>query len=659
MLVHHAGHQTFAPRPLTGPVVTIGRIPGNDVVLDSPNVSRRHAKLLVTDFGVTAHDLDSHNGVFVNGKKVRSAPLGPGDLLYVGDVCVRIERDSTLPTAAVGIHADVDDNEDPVARAFAALTRAATLVSDVGSASWSAGVLQVCRELVDGSVAVLIEVRADGDLFPIVSAPESGGRIGPTVVWPLVQKAVATRELQFVTDLRATPIVDDVPEDAPRAVLAVPILGEDNGDVAVAAVLYVARAVAGATFGEPECAVIRSISGIAGLRLLHDREESETMTTAVANNGAGEVMQRIASLEEGLLLAQSEASMAAGRVTELQAELDRQRLDRSEHEAATARRATELTAERTAELTSELAEARRQTDDVRAAASADIAVQQVRVQALQTELDTLRTELERVRAMESALGAERDAAHARALAAHQEAEASRAAIAARDDSAGAAADALRGALRASVLPVLVEHVESRAAGTVPPTSLQTRALTAVHIALSGFDTYCEKAPAETVKETLDRFCAAVAQRAAANGGHVHQIVGHGHLVVFDADDTGCIGAIRCALDLEGEFPGDDGAPGIVAGAHRGNAVMGFFGGIDQAAYVEAGAPVAIARAACEHGALATGVGAPRGVFVSDAVRAPLASVPGLRFTRLGPVWIPGIRAAVSFSVVEREVEGSA
>ncbi len=72
MLVHRVmvGSKAplFSPLKIMNPVTYFGRLPGNDVVLNSTNVSRRHAKLIVTDLGVTVHDLDSHNGVFVNGK---------------------------------------------------------------------------------------------------------------------------------------------------------------------------------------------------------------------------------------------------------------------------------------------------------------------------------------------------------------------------------------------------------------------------------------------------------------------------------------------------------------------------------------------------------------------------------------------------------------
>src|SRR5262249_11028703 len=94
-LVHAVGGKRgalFPPTRLMNPGTYLGRTSGNDIVLGSDNVSRRHAKLVVTDNGITVHDLDSHNGIFLNGKKVRSTAVNLGDLLYVADVCIELKR---------------------------------------------------------------------------------------------------------------------------------------------------------------------------------------------------------------------------------------------------------------------------------------------------------------------------------------------------------------------------------------------------------------------------------------------------------------------------------------------------------------------------------------------------------------------------------------
>ena len=71
---------------LDRPSLTIGRSVACELQLTSGLVSRRHARLTLTNLGVTIEDLESRNGVYVNSVRVvGSARLKPGDRLAVGD----------------------------------------------------------------------------------------------------------------------------------------------------------------------------------------------------------------------------------------------------------------------------------------------------------------------------------------------------------------------------------------------------------------------------------------------------------------------------------------------------------------------------------------------------------------------------------------------
>jgi hypothetical protein len=70
---------------LEGPRATIGRSRDADCVLRDPNVSRHHAELRCSPSGEwTIADLNSTNGVKVNGRRVPSARLAPGDEVTLG-----------------------------------------------------------------------------------------------------------------------------------------------------------------------------------------------------------------------------------------------------------------------------------------------------------------------------------------------------------------------------------------------------------------------------------------------------------------------------------------------------------------------------------------------------------------------------------------------
>ena len=62
----------------------MGRAPRADFVVDAPLVSRLHCRLTLQDNGVLVEDLDSTNGTFVNGSRVRKGLLASGDVLRVG-----------------------------------------------------------------------------------------------------------------------------------------------------------------------------------------------------------------------------------------------------------------------------------------------------------------------------------------------------------------------------------------------------------------------------------------------------------------------------------------------------------------------------------------------------------------------------------------------
>jgi Protein of unknown function (DUF3662)/FHA domain len=70
---------------LEGPKATIGRSKDADCVLRDPNVSRRHAELRQAGSGDwQIVDLGSTNGVKVNGRRVSSSRLRPGDEVVLG-----------------------------------------------------------------------------------------------------------------------------------------------------------------------------------------------------------------------------------------------------------------------------------------------------------------------------------------------------------------------------------------------------------------------------------------------------------------------------------------------------------------------------------------------------------------------------------------------
>ena len=90
------------PVDLDKPLLLVGRSPSSDIQLASRKISRLHCCLCLLEDSVCVRDLDSTNGVRVNGDKVSAGRLGPGDELTIGDLTFRVvlESGSTGPEPA-------------------------------------------------------------------------------------------------------------------------------------------------------------------------------------------------------------------------------------------------------------------------------------------------------------------------------------------------------------------------------------------------------------------------------------------------------------------------------------------------------------------------------------------------------------------------------
>lgn len=96
IVMTHPGRTKLVP--LQKPDTRIGRGDVNELVIDSERVSRLHAVVTVDDAGVSIADLDSRNGTFVNGARIRSQVLANGDSIRIGDCEMRFlaaDRDVT------------------------------------------------------------------------------------------------------------------------------------------------------------------------------------------------------------------------------------------------------------------------------------------------------------------------------------------------------------------------------------------------------------------------------------------------------------------------------------------------------------------------------------------------------------------------------------
>jgi pSer/pThr/pTyr-binding forkhead associated (FHA) protein len=69
----------------------IGRHPDNDFTIEHSTISSVHCEMILKDSGVTLRDMESTNGTFVNGERIREMELIPGQIVRLGDVELLVE----------------------------------------------------------------------------------------------------------------------------------------------------------------------------------------------------------------------------------------------------------------------------------------------------------------------------------------------------------------------------------------------------------------------------------------------------------------------------------------------------------------------------------------------------------------------------------------
>ena len=77
--------------PMKSMSMTVGRSDSCEIPVKDGSVSGRHAELCKERGKIIVRDLNSSNGVYVNGKKVEEAELADGDVLKLGQTTIRVE----------------------------------------------------------------------------------------------------------------------------------------------------------------------------------------------------------------------------------------------------------------------------------------------------------------------------------------------------------------------------------------------------------------------------------------------------------------------------------------------------------------------------------------------------------------------------------------
>ena len=151
---------------------TIGSARGNDLVVDTRRIAKRHAELREEPDGIHLRDLGSHGGCRVNGERiVDCGPLSSLDQIEVGDVLValRTTGQAGSPTSSANSdHASGDSASVPVAHQVNSQPQS-VLPDSSATTSTSRG-LNAVSEVSENNAAVHSPGQSDSRALQIVEA---------------------------------------------------------------------------------------------------------------------------------------------------------------------------------------------------------------------------------------------------------------------------------------------------------------------------------------------------------------------------------------------------------------------------------------------------------------------------------------------------------
>ncbi|MFH1807273.1 MAG: FHA domain-containing protein [Pseudomonadota bacterium] len=276
---------------------TLGRAATCNVMLDSPFLSRRHARLVVSGDTLEVFDLDSHNGLFVNGAKVRKAGLVQGDALFAGsrklvvvhaeDADVQRDPETQMVRAALPeqLLTSLDDlqalalrealsSDDATVRNLAMMYRVTERdARNLGHDEFLRDMLDLLRESTLASLAILLIQDDKGVLMPRAILREGDASSSPALpsTWPLARKVCDEREILFTRDVQAPPgLLEPLWSAAvPLAVLCAPLIHENL----VKGCVLVARGFQDSGYADAEVELVAAIAHLLAGRLSEEPVE--------------------------------------------------------------------------------------------------------------------------------------------------------------------------------------------------------------------------------------------------------------------------------------------------------------------------------------------------------------------------------------------------
>ncbi len=271
--------------------VTIGRRSDNVVRLVDAKVSRTHAVILATDEGFRIDDLNSINGTFVNGKRIESSLLTPGDNITIGLTELYFSEkeigrfEEKNPYATIAIEKSMPDlaqmsldyrlsateREDLPAQRFQAIMRMNRAIGgDLDLKMVLEKILEEIFLMLSPERGAVMALNEDtGELDVVCSRTKAGG--DKDLGTPLISRSILNKVLEdSVGILIDDATVDDrfslsesISLDKIRSALCVPLVQKNQ----VIGVIYLDAPTQVKAFTEGDLELLISIAGPASVQV--------------------------------------------------------------------------------------------------------------------------------------------------------------------------------------------------------------------------------------------------------------------------------------------------------------------------------------------------------------------------------------------------------
>ena len=286
----------------------VGRAVTSDISLYDPTISRRHAELTPTAEGIRVQDLGSSNGTFINGTKIESGLLTPGDSVTFGKVVCHVLTTDPRPAAEpfvapsqiaggtivrqVAVSAagqlpspQVSQEELQGRRLALLLDVSQTLADEFDPANLLARVVDKTFQVMSvDRVAILLSDEATGDLVPRVSRSrmEEDGTF-QQVPKSIARKAVEER-IAIMTDNAAMDARfkgKSVVMQSVRSAMCTPLMAQADS---VLGVLYVDSVSATEAFNDDDLQFLIAFAGIAAAAINKARYADQMQRQALVRS---------------------------------------------------------------------------------------------------------------------------------------------------------------------------------------------------------------------------------------------------------------------------------------------------------------------------------------------------------------------------------------